>query len=93
MLGKLDILFLELLIAVLEQHDLSKNLVTETAGHDKRTVASGAAQIDETAFSQQNDVATVLQQEAVDLGLDVLDGLSIGFKPSNVNLDVEMANV
>jgi hypothetical protein len=92
-LGKLDILLGELLVVALVEHDLGKHLVGEAARHDKGAVASGAAEVDETALSQQDEVAAVLHEEAVDLGLDVLDGLSIGLEPSNVDLNVEVANV
>jgi hypothetical protein len=56
-------------------------------------VASGAAEVDETALGQQDEVTAVLHQEAVDLGLDVLDRLGVGLEPRNINLDVEVANV
>jgi hypothetical protein len=38
-------------------------------------------------------VAAVGHQVAVNLGLDVLDGLGVGLEPGNVNLNVEVTNV
>lgn len=92
-LAELDVLLAERLITGLVQHDLGKDLVGEGAGHDERRVASGASKVDETALSEEDDVTAVLHQEAVDLGLDVLDGLGVGLQPGNVNLDVEVANI
>lgn len=92
-LGELDILLGESLIVVLEEHDLSEHLVGEAARHDERAVASGAAQIDETALSQKDDVAAVLHEETVNLGLDVLDRLGVGLEPGNVNLNVKVTDV
>jgi hypothetical protein len=56
-------------------------------------VASGAAKVDQAALSQEDEVAAVLHQEAVNLGLDVLAGLGVGLEPRNVNLNVEVADV
>lgn len=92
-LGELDVLLGELGVVGLEKHDLSEHLVGEAAGHDKRAVASGTPEVDQTTLGEEDDVAAVLHQEAVDLGLDVLDGLSIGLEPSDVNLDIEVTNV
>lgn len=92
-LGELNVLLAESLVAGLEQHDLSQNLVGEGARHDERRVASGASKVDKTTLGKQNNVAAVLHQESVDLGLDVLHGLSVGLEPGNVDLDVEVTNV
>lgn len=92
-LGKLDVLLGELGVVGLEEHDLSEDLVGEAAGHDEGAVASGASEVDKTTLSEEDDVAAVLHQEAVDLGLDVLDGLGIGLEPSDVNLDIKVTNV
>lgn len=92
-LGILDVLLLESIVVVLEQHDLSKDLVGEAAGHDEGAVASSAAKVDKTTLGKEDDAAAGLHQEAVDLGLDVLDGLGIGLEPGNINLAIEMANV
>lgn len=92
-LSELDILLLELLVVVLVEQDLSKHLVGEAARHDKGAVASRAAEIDKAALGQQDDVAAVLQQVAVNLGLDVLHRLSVRLEPCDINLNVEVANV
>ena len=92
-LAELDVLVAEGLVAALEELDLGKNLVGEGAGHDERAVAGSTAKVDETALSEEDDVAAVLHEEAVNLGLDVLHGGSVGLEPGNVDLDVEVANV
>jgi hypothetical protein len=56
-------------------------------------VASGAAQVDQATLGEEDDVAARGHEEAVDLGLDVLDILGVGLEPGNVNLNVEVANV
>eukprot|EP00983_Pelagomonas_calceolata_P028066 880486-Pelagomonas_calceolata.AAC.3 len=47
-------------------------LVGEGAGHDERGVASGAAQVEQAALSQDDHTMAVGEDEAVTLGLDVL---------------------
>lgn len=91
--GELNVLLAESLVAGFVQHDLGQNLVGEGAGHDEGRVASGTAEVDKTTLSKQNDVTAVLHQEAVNLGLDVLDGLSVGLEPGNVDLDVEVTDI
>jgi hypothetical protein len=56
-------------------------------------VAGGASQVDETALSEEDDVATVVHEEAVDLGLDADDLLGVLLEPRNVDLNVEVTNV
>lgn len=90
---ELGVLLAESLVGGLVQHDLSKDLVGEGARHDEGRVTSGTSEVDETTLSQKDDVSAVLHQVAVDLGLDVLDGLGIGLEPGNVNLNVEVTNV
>lgn len=92
-LGELDVLLGEGLVLVLVEHDLGKDLVGEATGHDEGAVAGGTAEVDETALSKEDDMAAALHEEAVNLGLDVLDRLGVLLEPSNVNLDVEVANV
>jgi hypothetical protein len=74
-LAELDVLVAKLLIGGLVQHDLGKDLVGERAGHDERRVAGGTSQVDETALGEEDDVAAAGHEVAVDLGLDVGDGL------------------
>ena len=92
-LGKGNVLLAESLVLGLVQHDLSKDLVGEGAGHDERRVTSGTAKVDKTTLSQEDDVAARRHEEAVDLGLDVLDRLGVLLQPSDVNLNVEVTNV
>lgn len=91
--AELDVLLSPSLILGLVQSNLGKDLVGEGAGHDERRVASSTAKVDQTALSQEDDVAAVGHGESVDLGLDVLDRLGVGLEPSNIDLNVEVANV
>jgi hypothetical protein len=68
-------------------------LVGERAGHDEGRVASGTSQVDKTSLSEEDDVASALHEEAVNLGLDVLHALGILLQPGNINLNIEVANV
>lgn len=92
-LGELDILLGESRVLALVEHDLCEHLVGEAARHDEGAVASGTAQVDQAALGEKDEMTAVLHQEAVDLGLDLLRRLGVGLEPSNVNLDVEVANV
>ena len=89
---ELNVLAAESGILGLEESDLSKDLVGERARHDEGRVTSGTAQVDKTTLSQEDDVLAV-EEVTVDLGLDVLDGLSVGLQPGNVDLNVEVTNV
>jgi len=91
--GELDVLLAERLVTGLEQHDLSKDLVGEGAGHDEGRVTSGTTKVDETTLGEEDDVAAVWHEEAVDLWLDVLAGLGVLLQPGNVNLNVKVTNV
>lgn len=92
-LGELGVLAGESGVLGLVQHDLGKDLVGERAGHDERGVTGGTSQVDETTLGKQDDVAAVLHEEAVDLGLDGNNAGSVGLEPSNVDLTVEVTNV
>ena len=92
-LGKLNVLLGEGSILVLVEEDLSQDLVGEGARHDERRVASGTTQVNETTLGEEDDVVAVGHEEAVDLGLDVDDGLGVLLQPGNVNLDIEVTNV
>lgn len=52
-----------------------------------------AAEVDEAAFGEQDYVAAVGHEEAVDLGFDGLGGFGVLFEPGNVDFNVEMADV
>jgi len=56
-------------------------------------VGGGTAKVDKTTFGEQDNVTTVLHEEAVDLRLDVLNGFRVGFDPSYVDFNVEVTNV
>ena len=73
--------------------DLSKHLVGEGGGHDKAWVAHGAAQVDQAALGQQDQVRAIGQGELIDLGLDVGLDLEIFLKPHHLDLAVNMTNV
>lgn len=90
--AELDVLVAEGSVLGLEEGDLSQNLVGEGAGHDEGRVTGGTAKVNQTALGEQDDVLAV-QEVAVNLGLDVLDGLSVGLEPGNVDLNVEVTNV
>lgn len=92
-LGELDILLAPSRVASLVQHDLGEDLVGEGAGHDEGGVASGAAKVDETTLSKEDDVAARSHGEAVDLGLDVLNTLGVLLEPGNIDLNIEVTNV
>ena len=49
--------------------------------------------VDETSLSKEDDVTAVSEGVAVNLRLDVDGLLSVGLQPSNVDLNVEVANV
>jgi hypothetical protein len=92
-LGELDVLLTPGLVGGLEQHDLSKDLVGERAGHDEGRVTGSTAKVDKAALGKEDDVAAAGHEEAVNLGLDVLDRAGVGLEPSNVNLDIEVTDV
>ena len=72
-LAELDVLVAKSLVRCLVKHNLGEDLVGERAGHDERRVASGASQVDETTLGEEDDVASILHQVAVNLGLDAGD--------------------
>ena len=92
-LAELNVLGTESSILGLEQHDLCKNLVGEGARHDEGRVTGGTSQVNETTLGEEDDVAAVLHQEAVDLRLDVGDAGGVRLQPGDINLDIEVTNV
>lgn len=89
---ELNVLLAESNILSLEESDLSKDLVGERAGHDEGRVAGGTAKVDKATLGEEDDVLAV-ELVAVNLGLDVLDGLGVGLQPGDVNLDIEVTDV
>jgi hypothetical protein len=88
-----DVFLAEVGVLRLVEEDLGKDLVGERAGHDERGVAGGTAKVNKAALSEEEDVAAVGHEEAVNLGLDALDGLGVGLEPRNIDLNIEMSNV
>jgi len=74
------------------ESNLGQDLVGKGAGHDEGGVTSGASEVDKTTLSKENDVAAIGHGEAVDLGLNVGDRLSVGLQPGDVDFNVEMTN-
>ena len=56
-------------------------------------MTSGTSKVNETTLGEEDDVTAAGHLEAVDLGLDVLDGFGVLLEPRNVNLNVEVADV
>lgn len=75
------------------QFDLGQDLVGERTGHDERRVTSGTTQVDQSTFSQQDDVSAVVHGVSVDLGLDVGDGSGVGLQPCDIDFDVKVTDV
>mmetsp|Transcript_11650 Transcript_11650/g.24377 ORF Transcript_11650/g.24377 Transcript_11650/m.24377 type:complete len:477 (-) Transcript_11650:1-1431(-) len=81
-------------LALVPELELGNALVGEGAGHHERGMAGSAAQVEETALSQDDDAMAVGELPAVDLGLD-LDALDAGVRleASHVDLVIEVTNV
>ena len=73
--------------------DLSKDLVSEGAGHDEGWVSSGASEVDKTTFGKEDDVPARWHGIPVNLRLDVHDGLGVLLQPGDVDLNVEVTDV
>ncbi len=67
------------------------NLVAERVAHDERGVAHGAAEVDQATLGEEDDVAAVGHEVAVDLGLDVDDGRGRRLDVGNVDLEIKVA--
>ena len=74
------------------ESNLGENLIRERARHDKRWVARCAAEIDEAARREEDDMTPIRHSEAVDLWLDVNALLRVLCQPSDIDFDVEVAN-
>mmetsp|Transcript_19665 Transcript_19665/g.21959 ORF Transcript_19665/g.21959 Transcript_19665/m.21959 type:complete len:432 (+) Transcript_19665:23-1318(+) len=74
--------------------ELSHHLVGERARHDETRVASGATEVEQTAFGKDNDGVALGEHILVHLGLDVdaLDTL-VSLQAGHVNLVVKVADV
>lgn len=49
-------------------------------------------EIDQTAFGQKDDVTAGSHGVAINLGLDIHNGLSVLLQPSHINLNIEVTN-
>ena len=56
-------------------------------------MAGSTTKVDKAALGKEDDVAAVVHEVAVDLGLDVLDRFRIGFQPGYVDLNVKVSNI
>lgn len=55
-------------------------------------MAGTTTKVDKTTLSEENNVSTALHGESVNLGLDVNALNGVGLEPSNVDLNVEVAD-
>lgn len=92
-LAKFNVPLAEDFILGFEQHDLRQHLVGEGARHNEGGMTRSAPKVDETTLCEEDDVAAVFHQVTVDLRLDVLDALGVGFKPCHVDFNVKMSNI
>merc|ERR1719209_788752 len=74
------------------EFDLGQDLVGKRVAHDEGGMTHSAAEIDETALGEQNDVFAVFEGVAIDLGLDVVL-LGVLVQPGGVDLAIEMSDV
>merc|ERR1719261_1606736 len=81
-------------VALLPELELREGLVRERARHDEGRVASGAAQVEQTARGKHDDALTIGEDVAIDLRLDVvdLDARNV-LEAFHVDLVIEMADV
>jgi hypothetical protein len=75
------------------ESNLGQNLVGERVGHDERRMTSGTTQVNETTFSEEDDVTTALHGETINLRLDVGDGSSVSLQPCNIDFNIKVTNV
>src|SRR5258708_22586259 len=88
-----DVHLVLVFVVVRPQFDLSEGLVGEGVAHHERGVAGGAAQVDEAAFCQDDDILAVDVVD-IDLGLDGILGVAmVLIEPCHIDLDVEVTNV
>merc|ERR1712014_6883 len=81
-------------LPVVQEVQLSEDLVGERARHHEGWVTSGTPEVQQTASSQDNDAVAIWELEAVDLRLDVLDlDASEALETSHVNLIVKVTDV
>lgn len=71
---------------------LAQCTTTARSALTERWVAGTTTQVDESSLGEEDDVSAGSHGESVNLGLDVdvLDG--VGLDPSDVDLDIEVAD-
>lgn len=55
-------------------------------------ICANLPKVDKTTFSKEDDVAAVGHSEAINLRLDVHNRLGISFQPSDIDLNIEVAD-
>jgi len=81
-------------LAFLPQLELGNTLVSERTGHNERRMSSGASQIQQTTFSEDNDSVSLLELESVDLWLNLLSlDTWESHESSHIDLVIEVTNV
>ena len=83
--------FVLVIRAAHEQLDLTQHLVGEAVAHHEARVASGAAQVHQAAFGQQDDAFAVWEFDVVYLWFDVVP--HIAAQAGDFDFAVEVANV
>mmetsp|Transcript_60139 Transcript_60139/g.68467 ORF Transcript_60139/g.68467 Transcript_60139/m.68467 type:complete len:448 (+) Transcript_60139:448-1791(+) len=76
------------------QFNLGNSLVGERVGHDERRMTSGASQVQQSTFSQDDDAVTVGEDPSGNLGFDVdlLNTFDL-LQTSHVDFVIEMTDV
>ena len=73
--------------------DLSEHLVGEGAGHNEGRVSGSASEVDKTTFGEEDNMSARGHGEPVHLRFDVDDRFGVLLQPSDVDLNVEVADV
>ena len=71
-LGQSDYFVSLVLARVAPKFDLSENLIGERVAHHETRVACSTAEVDQSAFGQDDDVLAVVQGVKINLWLDLL---------------------
>ena len=79
-------------VLLLPELELGEGLVGEGSGHDEGRVAGGAPEVEEAALGEDDDAVSILEDELVDLGLDVVPG-GDGHESLHVDLVIEVSDV
>jgi hypothetical protein len=95
MLGEdIDLFLVRISLTVGPEFDLSHDLVSEAAGHDKTGVTSSTAKIEQSAGSKDDHSVAIREGELVNLRFDVEgDDALESLKTSHIDLVIEMTDV